>query len=141
VRALVRGYIQGEQRGQHTLFPTTLDDLISEDHVCRVIEAFVGRLDMAKLGFVHYGRVLLLASLSPFRNEDLDPTSPSFLVLKCCSKPQQANDSSCVCNNLKIPENTQKIFPAIKFQGIGGTAVVFVLNINASTARTAAASP
>jgi len=45
-------YIEGEQRGQHTLFPTTLDELISEDHVCRVIEAFVGRLDMAKLGFV-----------------------------------------------------------------------------------------
>lgn len=45
-------YIEGEQRGQHTLFPTTLDELISEDHVCRVIEAFVGRLNMAKLGFV-----------------------------------------------------------------------------------------
>jgi hypothetical protein len=46
-------YIEGEQRSQHGLFPTTLDELISEDHVCRVIEAFVGRLDMAKLGFVH----------------------------------------------------------------------------------------
>jgi transposase len=45
-------YIEGEQRSQHTLFPTTLDELIPEDHVCRVIEAFVGRLDMAKLGFV-----------------------------------------------------------------------------------------
>jgi transposase len=45
-------YIEGEQRSQHSLFPTTLDELISEDHVCRVIEAFVGRLDMAKLGFV-----------------------------------------------------------------------------------------
>jgi transposase len=45
-------YIEGEERGQHTLFPTTLDELIPQDHVCRVIEAFVGRLDMAKLGFV-----------------------------------------------------------------------------------------
>jgi transposase len=44
-------YIEGEQRGQHTLFPTTLDELIPQDHVCRVIEAFVDRLDMAKLGF------------------------------------------------------------------------------------------
>src|ERR1700751_4036550 len=44
-------YIEGEQRGQHTLFPTTLDELIPQDHMCRVIEAFVGRLDMAKLGF------------------------------------------------------------------------------------------
>ena len=45
-------YIEGEQRSQHTLFPTTLDELIPQDHVCRVIEAFVGRLDMATLGFV-----------------------------------------------------------------------------------------
>lgn len=46
------GYIEGEVRGQHTLFPTTLDDLIPGDHVCRVIEAFVGKLDMERLGFV-----------------------------------------------------------------------------------------
>lgn len=45
-------YIAGEVRGQHTLFPSTLDDLISSDHVCRVIEAFVGRLKMDELGFV-----------------------------------------------------------------------------------------
>ncbi len=45
-------YIQGEPRGQHTLFPSTLDDLIPADHVCRVIEAFVGRLKMDELGFV-----------------------------------------------------------------------------------------
>lgn len=46
------GYIQGESRGQHTLFPTALDDLIPADHVCRVIEVFVGKLDMLGLGFV-----------------------------------------------------------------------------------------
>ena len=45
-------YIQGEARGQHTLFPSTLDELIPADHVCRVIEAFVCRLDMEVLGFV-----------------------------------------------------------------------------------------
>jgi len=45
------GFIQGEARGQQTLFPVTLDDLVPSDHVCRVIEAFVGKLDMAKLGF------------------------------------------------------------------------------------------
>jgi len=46
------GYIEGEARGQHTLFPSTLDDLIPNDHVCRVIEAFVGKLSMEKLGLV-----------------------------------------------------------------------------------------
>jgi transposase len=51
-RAFSLAYIQGEARGQHTLFPSTLDELIPADHVCRVIEAFVGRLNMEALGFV-----------------------------------------------------------------------------------------
>lgn len=46
------GFIEGEQRGQGALFPATLDELIPSDHVCRVIEAFVERLEMEKLGFV-----------------------------------------------------------------------------------------
>src|SRR5690242_1583567 len=46
------GYIQGEARGQVTLFPVTLDEFIPPNHVCQVIEAFVDRLDAAALGFV-----------------------------------------------------------------------------------------
>ena len=45
-------YIQGEARGQHTMFPATLDELIAADHVCRVIEAFIDKLDMEALGFM-----------------------------------------------------------------------------------------
>jgi transposase len=45
-------YIRGEAREQTTMFPVTLDELIPSDHMCRVIEAFVGRLNMVKLGFV-----------------------------------------------------------------------------------------
>src|SRR6266581_3000565 len=44
-------YIRGEAREQTTMFPATLDELIPVDHMCRVMEAFVGRLNMAKLGF------------------------------------------------------------------------------------------
>jgi hypothetical protein len=40
-------YIQGEGRGQGTLFPVMLDDFVPIDHVCRVIDAFVVRLDVA----------------------------------------------------------------------------------------------
>jgi transposase len=45
------GYVQGEGRTQGTLFPVCLEELIADDHVCRVIDAFVDRLDMAGLGF------------------------------------------------------------------------------------------
>ena len=44
-------YIQGEGRNQSTLFPVVMDDLIPADHMCRVIDAFVKRLDMEKLSF------------------------------------------------------------------------------------------
>lgn len=45
-------YIRGEAREQTTMFPVTLDELIPADHVCRVIEAFVERLNMGELNFV-----------------------------------------------------------------------------------------
>src|SRR5882757_8667772 len=45
-------FIRGEAREQTTMFPVTLDELIASDHVGRVIEAFVRRLDMAQLRFV-----------------------------------------------------------------------------------------
>ena len=32
------GYVQGEGRTQATLFPVTLEELIPDDHVCRVID-------------------------------------------------------------------------------------------------------
>src|SRR6202167_1936154 len=43
--------IKGEGRTQGTLFPVVLDALVPADHVCRVIDAFVGRLEMCRLGF------------------------------------------------------------------------------------------
>jgi transposase len=45
-------YIQGVGRTQGTLFPVTLEELIPVDHVCRVIDAFVQKLDMSALGFL-----------------------------------------------------------------------------------------
>jgi transposase len=46
------GYIRGEARGQQVLFPVALEDAIPSDHVCRVIDAFVDRLDFRALGFM-----------------------------------------------------------------------------------------
>lgn len=45
------GYVQGQSRDQGSLFPVSLDELIGAEHVCRVIAAFVQRLDLAALGF------------------------------------------------------------------------------------------
>ena len=45
------GYIEGESRDQHVLFPEVIDDYITEDNAVRFIDAFVGGLDLEKLGF------------------------------------------------------------------------------------------
>ena len=46
------GYIRGRERGQHILFPSTLDEYIDEANPVRVIAGFVGTLDFQALGFV-----------------------------------------------------------------------------------------
>lgn len=45
-------YINGSDLGQHMLFPSTLDEYISEANPVRAIAAFVAALDFAELGFV-----------------------------------------------------------------------------------------
>jgi len=46
-------YVSGQDRDQTALFPLSLEELVPADHPCRVIEAFVGMLDLAELGFTH----------------------------------------------------------------------------------------
>ena len=46
-----RGHFLWALCRQGSLFPVTLEELIPDDHVCRVIDAFVERLEMAELGF------------------------------------------------------------------------------------------
>jgi len=45
------GFIEGEDRGQATLFPERLDDYVGEDSAARVIDVFVDGLDISGLGF------------------------------------------------------------------------------------------
>ena len=45
------GFIQGEDRFQATLFPERLDDYVAEDSAVRVIDVFLGDLDLSGLGF------------------------------------------------------------------------------------------
>lgn len=44
-------YIQGENRSQTALFPVSMDELIPDDHLVRVIDAYVALLDFEQLGF------------------------------------------------------------------------------------------
>ena len=52
VRALsFMSYVKGEAPGQTSLFPLSLDELIPEEHLVRVISAYVSHLDLPALGF------------------------------------------------------------------------------------------
>jgi transposase len=47
----MKRFVVGADRGQSTLFPECLEDWIGEDNPVRVIDVFVGELDLAELGF------------------------------------------------------------------------------------------
>ena len=44
-------FIVGADQQQVTLLPECLDDFIDEDNTVRVVDAFIGALDLASLGF------------------------------------------------------------------------------------------
>jgi transposase len=48
---VIMSFVRGESRDQGALFPVSLDDLVPEAHLCRVIDAFVESLDLVQLGF------------------------------------------------------------------------------------------
>ena len=48
----MKRFVEGQDRGQSTLFPESLEDWIDEDNPVRVIDVFVDGLDLADLGFV-----------------------------------------------------------------------------------------
>ena len=45
------GYKVGVDKQQLSLLPACLEDYVPEDHICRVIDAFTGQMDMAALGY------------------------------------------------------------------------------------------
>ena len=44
-------FIDEADRSQGTLLPAQLDEYVSEENPVRVIDAFVGELDLTRLGF------------------------------------------------------------------------------------------
>src|SRR5256712_1562608 len=47
----MKRFVEGADRGQSRLLPESLEDWIGEDNPVRVIDVFVGELDLAELGF------------------------------------------------------------------------------------------
>ncbi len=47
----MKRFIQGQDRGQSTLFPDRLEDYVAEDNPVRVIDVFVDELEQGQLGF------------------------------------------------------------------------------------------
>jgi transposase len=48
----MKRFVEGQDRGQSTLFPECLEDWVGEDNPVRVIDVFVNGLDLAGLGFI-----------------------------------------------------------------------------------------
>jgi hypothetical protein len=63
-------FIRGEGRNQGTLFPVVLDDLVPADHVCRVVDAFVDRLE--KGGLFLNSRTLMILNGGQRRDRTAD---------------------------------------------------------------------
>ena len=47
----MRRFVEEADRGQWTLLPECLDDFIDESNPVRVIDVFVGALDLAEMNF------------------------------------------------------------------------------------------
>ena len=47
----MKRFIEGFDRGQRTLLPECLEDWVTEENPVRVVDAFVGALDLGSLGF------------------------------------------------------------------------------------------
>ena len=54
----MKRFVEGIERGRATLFPECLEDWIDEDNPVRVIDAFVEKLDLSRLGFDGVARVI-----------------------------------------------------------------------------------
>lgn len=47
----MKGFIQGEHRGQGTLLPERLDDYVNDTNPVLVVDVFVDKLELVDLGF------------------------------------------------------------------------------------------
>lgn len=93
-------YIQGENRSQTALFPVSLDELTPDDHLVRVIEAYVSLLDFEQLGFDKARPRLpdALRTILPICSNSISTVTSSVFAPRDDSKPSvSAMLKSCGC--------------------------------------------
>ena len=64
------GYKVGINKQQIALLPASLDDYVTENHICRVINAFTEQLDMVGLGYKH----------AEYKNIGCSPYDPRMML-------------------------------------------------------------
>ncbi len=67
-------YKEGLDRHQGTFLPPTLDEYVGEENICRVIDAFLNKADLVKMGFKH-------AKPNPIGQRSYSPWAMSKLFL------------------------------------------------------------
>ena len=95
----MRRFVEEADRGQWKLLPECLDDFIDESNPVRVIDVFVGALDLAEMSFegvepAATGRPSYHPSLRPFLH-DQDPQE-TFAKLKCYTVPSTPRRLACL---------------------------------------------
>jgi len=80
----------GQDRLQFCLFTTPLDEMIPQDNIVRVIDAFVDAIDLDKLGFTH---VTSLKRGAPLHNPAKSYDATEF---------SDVNQQKCLRNGVKI---------------------------------------
>ena len=94
----VMAYIQGESRSQTSLFPVSLEELIPADHLVRVIDLYVSKLDLIQPGFDKArpkgtGRRLMIL---PISSSSISTATSSGSAHRADSKPSaSAISKSC----------------------------------------------
>jgi hypothetical protein len=79
----MKRFIEGEDRGQGTLLPEHLDDYAAENNPVRVIDVFVGELDLAGIGFerVHGAGMLPVPAAPAFERPERPPPFLASLTI------------------------------------------------------------
>jgi hypothetical protein len=93
-------HIKGQSRPQTTLFPEAIDDFVTQDNPIRVIDVFVGQLDLLALGFEAVNAKLTEKEVNEHPDKQVSQTDPDACLMhthhmerRVCYNVQSAVDA------------------------------------------------